>query len=96
MPALNFKIEWPNREVMEYYSPSTVLLNYFRTGDKLTVEELIKTSRTALDKASQRVEERFGYRCTAAAEQRDKILQKAACFDAEQTIQILEIRKHSG
>lgn len=94
MPALNFEIEWPNGEVMECYSPSTIVCNYFREGDSMTVEELVSVSRAALNRASDRVEERFGFRCTASAEQRDKIIRQAACFDPGETVRILDIREH--
>ena len=96
MPALNFEIEWPNGEVMECYSPSTIVLQYFQAGDTLTVDELIAVSRTALNMASNRVEERFGFDCTAAREQRDKILRKAACFESGELVRILEIKEHAS
>lgn len=95
MPALNFEIEWPNGEVMECYSPSTVVLQYFQAGDSFTVDELIAVSRTALNMAGKRVEERFGFECTAAAEQRDKILRNAEYFGSGEMVRILKIKEHA-
>ena len=96
MPALNFEIEWPNGEVMECYSPSTIVLQYLQLGDTFTIDELIAVSRTALNMAGERVKERFGFECAAAAEQRDKILRNAACFGSGETVRILNIQEHSS
>ena len=94
MPALNFKIEWPNGEIMECYSPSTVVRQYFTADDTLTIEALISISTAALDRASERVEERFGFVCTAAAEQKGKIIRAAAGFESNAVVRIIEIREH--
>ena len=96
MPALNFEIEWPNGEIMECYSPSTIVLQYLQDGDSFTIDELIAVSGTALDMASKRVEERFGFECAAAAEQKDKILRNAACCGSGETVRILNIQEHSS
>ena len=94
MPALNFKIEWPNGEIMECYSPSTIVRQYFQADDTLTIEELIAISTVALDRASERVEERFGFMCTAAAEQKDKIILAATVFESSAVVRIIDIREH--
>ena len=94
MAALNFKIEWPNGEIMECYSPSTIVRQYFKADDTLTIEELIAISTAALDRASERVEERFGFICAAAAEQNDKIICAAAGFESNAVVRIIEIREH--
>ena len=95
MPALNFEIEWPDGEVMECYSPSTIVRQYLRTGDSFTVEGLVAICGTALDLASKRVEDKFGFRCEAANEQNAKIIRKAACYQPDQAVRILRIQEHS-
>ena len=96
MPALNFEIEWPNGEIMECYSPSTIVLRHFQAGDIFTIDELTTVVQVAFEMASDRVEERFGFRCAAAAEQRAKILRRAECFESSQSVQISAIREHSS
>jgi uncharacterized repeat protein (TIGR04042 family) len=96
MPALNFEIEWPNGEITECYSPSTIVLQYFQDGDTFTIDELKGVSRTALNMAAKRVKERFGFECVSAVEQRDKILRNAACFGSGETVRILNIQEHSS
>ena len=61
---------------------------------KQVTEELTNKSKAALDSASLRVEERFGFQCTAAETQRDKILAKAAYFEANQEVEVLGMRDH--
>ena len=74
MPELRFSIRWPDGSTLECYSPSTVIRQFFSAGDELTVGELIDRSREAYGRAEDRVAERYGFRCTAAAAQRDDIL----------------------
>lgn len=94
MPALNFELEWPDGDVMECYSPSTIVLQYLKAGDTHTVSEMVTICRTALDMANKRVEERFGFQCAASAEQKEKIIRRAALFDSDQTVRILNIKEH--
>ena len=96
MPALNVDIEWPDGEVMTCYSPSTVVLEYFHVDAVLTVEKLVEASHEALSKASERVEEKFGFICKAATTQKEKISRKAACFDANEKVRISAIREHTS
>jgi uncharacterized repeat protein (TIGR04042 family) len=95
MPALTFDIEWPDGEVMNCYSPSTVIRDYFRGGTSMTVGDIMETCQVALGLASARVEHRFGFRCTEAEAQRDAILDKARCFGKHQMVRILEIHDPS-
>ena len=96
MPAVSFDIEWPDGEVMNCYSPSTVIRDYFRVGATMTVGDVIDTCQVALGRASERVEERFGFRCTEAEAQRDAILDRAQRFDKDQMVRILAIEERSS
>ena len=91
MPEVHFHVEWPDGEVTECYSPSTVVLDYFQTGMELTVSELVGMSEKALNHASQRVEARYGYRCISAAAQRDEILRRAQRFEDSDKTKILSM-----
>ena len=96
MPAVSFDIEWPDGEVMNCYSPSTVIRDYFQVGVTMTVGVLIDTCQVALGRASERVEERFGFRCTEADAQRDAILAGAQRFDKHQMVRVLAIRERAS
>ena len=66
MPEVTFTAELPDGSFQPCYSPSTVVKKYFKTGQQLPAEEFIRLSRIALNEASERVRERFGFSCTAA------------------------------
>jgi uncharacterized repeat protein (TIGR04042 family) len=93
MPALDIDIEWPDGDVMKFYSPSTILLKYFQEGNSLTIRELINLSEEAFNAAGLRVEEVFGFLCTEAESQRDKIIKKAKLYEDNDKVIILEIKE---
>lgn len=76
MPAVNFKIEWPDGEVHNYYSPSTVIRDYLNEGSTYSISLFEKQVFSALEKASQRVQKKYGYACSAAADEMYKIQKK--------------------
>lgn len=91
MPEVHFHVRWPDGSVTRCYSPSRVVLDYFREGAEMTVREFADQSSAALDRASQRVEDRFGYRCSSASAQRERILELAQGYDDAQTAKIVRI-----
>ena len=48
MPEVRFQLEWPDGQSSTLYSPSTVILDYFRPGDSLLVSELEERGVEAL------------------------------------------------
>ena len=60
MPEVSFQLEWPDGKSSTLYSPSTVILDYFRPGDSLLVSELEERGVEALRAASERVFARYG------------------------------------
>ena len=68
MPEVSFQLEWPDGKSSTLYSPSTVILDYFRPGDSLLVSELEERGVEALRAASERVRARYGFACTRTDE----------------------------
>lgn len=66
MPEITFTAELPDGSFQPCYSPSSVVKKYFWLGQQLPAEEFIRLSRIALNEASARVQEKFGFSCTAA------------------------------
>lgn len=75
MPSVNFKVVWPDGEQVTYYSPSTVIYQHLKVGS-YTQAEFSERVRTSLSAASERVYERFGYYCSAASAEQEKIDRK--------------------
>ncbi|MFD5750480.1 MSMEG_0570 family nitrogen starvation response protein [Streptomyces sp. NPDC127033] len=77
------RVRWPDGEIQRCYSPSTVVEEYFAAGTTYTVPDFVERSRTALGIASDRVREKFGFACTAAAAELARIEGIAATYRAE-------------
>jgi uncharacterized repeat protein (TIGR04042 family) len=82
VPEMQFVVRWPDETVMACYSPSLVILEYLEVGESYTVSEFVERSRTALEIASERVREKFGYPCVNAHAQLQQILTTARKFEA--------------
>ena len=83
MPAINFRIRWPDGSEDDCYSPSTVVRDHFNAGDTMPLGQFMATADEALNAASRRVEQKFGYFCSSAMDQLSVIRTKAARFDQE-------------
>jgi uncharacterized repeat protein (TIGR04042 family) len=80
MPAVTFDIVWPDGSQDQFYSPSTVVHDYFQAGQCYALTDFVHRSQTALTLASRRVEQRYGRPCSLAIKQRQRIEQKARRF----------------
>ena len=80
MPEINFKIQWPDGTEQNCYSPSLVVKKYFNPGETYKLEEFVAKSRTALNIASDRVKEAYGFPCSRALGQLEQIESKAAKY----------------
>jgi uncharacterized repeat protein (TIGR04042 family) len=77
MPEVWFQVEWPDGSSSVCYSPSTAVESYFTTGQRYSMRSFLKTARPALEAASQRVEARYGHRCSSADDQMKEIEETA-------------------
>jgi len=96
MPAVNFELEWPDGDITTCYSPSSVVCETFREGESMTISELAAACETAFDRASQRVEERFGMPCRAAMRQKDLLIRKSKGFAPDEQIRIISMQFHES
>jgi uncharacterized repeat protein (TIGR04042 family) len=81
MPEVNVNIEWPDKQRDSIYSPSTVLLQYIKSGDYLSVQDFDERISEALQLASQRVYERYGFECTSAMSELDRLKARIASIN---------------
>jgi uncharacterized repeat protein (TIGR04042 family) len=66
MPETYLKVQLPNDKEETIYSPSTVIKEYFEKASVMSLDEFQTNCSKALNHASKRVYERFGYECTSA------------------------------
>ena len=73
MPEVYMKIEWPDKKADRIYSPSSVIQEYFTSGEVLSLGQFEQKAVEALTKASGRVLAKYGYECTSAMSEIERI-----------------------
>jgi uncharacterized repeat protein (TIGR04042 family) len=86
---MRFLIRWPDGTKEDCYSPSLVIKDFLSPGQSYPLDDFVGRSRTALDIASDRVEAKYGYRCSRAAAQLARIEQAAASFVARPDARVI-------
>ena len=89
MPEVRFQLEWPDGQSSTLYSPSTVILDYFNSGDSLLVSELESRGIEALRAASERVRARYGFACTRTDEEESQLRQWIARYSSDDTVRVV-------
>lgn len=84
-------VRWPDGRVEDCYSPSLVMHDHLEVGASYPVAEFVERTTTALAAASERVRQRFGVPCTAAATTTALVRRTAAAFAADQPVQVLRM-----
>lgn len=67
MPERYVLVRWPDGLSQRIYSPSTVVEDFFAVGQIYAVEDFVNRCRQALQIASDRVREAYGFPCANAA-----------------------------
>lgn len=83
MPETWWTIRWPDGAEERCYSPSSVVADIFTPGETYPLAEFRQKARAAMEQASDRVAARYGYACTSAMAQLDRIETQAARFEAD-------------
>ena len=91
MPAVHYTVELPDGSQRECYSPSTVIYDHFTAGEAMSMRDFLARSRTALNAASDRVRQRFGFACSSAMDQLHEIEGWGRSFKADETVRILTL-----
>jgi uncharacterized repeat protein (TIGR04042 family) len=94
MPEMRFRVRWPDESETDCYSPSLVIREYLTVGEQYSLEDFVSRSRTALEIAGERVFQKFGFHCTGASAQIQKIEEIASrqLPDPAAQVLILEFR----
>lgn len=90
MPELHFLVRWPDGTRLEAYSPSSTVRDAFRVGHPYPVAEFVARSRAALEHASARVAQRYGFGCGHAAAQIRDLERIAQRFDQPSQTVVVE------
>ncbi len=80
MPAMHYRLRWPDGSESNCYSPSLVIHDYFQLGAAYSLPDFLSRLRAATQIASDRVAARFGFACSRAADQLAEIEARSAPF----------------
>jgi uncharacterized repeat protein (TIGR04042 family) len=80
MPAVHYRLRWPDASETVCYSPSLVIQDYLRPGDDYALGDLLRRVREATAIANERVQAKFGFTCSRAGDQLAQTEAHAATF----------------
>jgi uncharacterized repeat protein (TIGR04042 family) len=83
MPEVRFTVRWPDDSVTDCYSPSTVIHDYLQAGERYPLDDFMRRSRTALNLASERVRVKYGYACSSAMDQLERLEARALTYQSD-------------
>ncbi|MFY0601269.1 MAG: MSMEG_0570 family nitrogen starvation response protein [Cyclobacteriaceae bacterium] len=89
MPVVYLKVQYPDDEKEDIYSPSSVIRSFFSAGESLSVGDFEARISEALETASSRVAQVYGYECTAAMGELARVSRKLKTHDPAAKIEIL-------
>jgi len=91
MPEMRFRVRWPDQSESLCYSPSLVIKDFLEPGKSYPLEEFVSRSREALEIASERVRQKYGYTCSSAMSQLADIEAVATRFWDDDTPKVIVI-----
>ncbi|MEY8880896.1 MULTISPECIES: MSMEG_0570 family nitrogen starvation response protein [Donghicola] len=81
MPETHWTVRWPDGTEEALYSPSSVVAELFTPGTAYPLPDFLHRSRIAMERASNRVAAKYGFACSSAMAQLDRIEARVAQFD---------------
>ena len=91
MPETTWTVRWPDGTEEALYSPSSVVADLFTPGTSYPLPDFLTRSRIAMERASNRVAAKYGFACTSAMAQLDRIEAQAKQFEDTALVQCLRI-----
>jgi putative flavoprotein involved in K+ transport len=98
MPEMHFKIQWPNGRTEDCYSPSWIIEEYLSEGSDYSIADFVERVGAALNIASDRVRQKYGFACSSALDQLAAIHDTAGSLSADERarpVRVLAFRKHA-
>lgn len=98
MPEMHFKVRWPNGTTEDCYSPSWIIEEYLAVGDEYPVSDFVERVGLALNIASDRVRQKYGFACSSALDQLESIQSTARTLPElarAGNVRVLGFQKHA-
>lgn len=93
MPETYVNIKWPNGESDSVYSPSSIIESYFNENQDIEITFFVKDCEEALKEASNRVYQKFGFACTSAMSEIQRIKNKSEQVVTGGKVTIVSVKK---
>jgi uncharacterized repeat protein (TIGR04042 family) len=94
MPEVHVHIRWPDDRAEVCYSPSTAIKTVFAAGQTYALADFMARAEDGLTQAGERVRAVYGYACSSAADQLQRLRETAATYaehsDASVTIERID------
>ena len=88
MPETRFRIQWPDGQQADCYSPSSVVRQYFEPEQDYALADFVAKAREALHLASDRVQAKYGRPCGLALGQLQEIEAIAQQFTVQEQARV--------
>jgi uncharacterized repeat protein (TIGR04042 family) len=95
MPAVNFKIRWPDGKEAAGYSPSTVIYEHLQEGASYPLADFLARIEGGLNNASERVKQVKGFYCSSAMDTLNS-LKGQAMRQQDGQVAVLSMRTEGG
>jgi uncharacterized repeat protein (TIGR04042 family) len=95
MPAVNFKIRWPNGKEAAGYSPSTVIYEHLQEGASYPLADFLARIEGGLNNASERVKQVKGFYCSSAMDTLSS-LKGQAHYQEDGPVEVISMRTEGG
>jgi uncharacterized repeat protein (TIGR04042 family) len=95
---MHFTIEWPNGKRQRCYSPSYIIEEFLDAGQAYRVPDFLARAGAALEGASERVRERYGFACSSALDQLRELERSGAELtesERARSVRVLHFEKHA-
>ncbi|SHH24102.1 MSMEG_0570 family protein [Hydrocarboniphaga daqingensis] len=92
MPELHFHVRWPDDSTTACYSPSSTIRDALKLHHPYPLHDFVAASRAALEHASERVAQKYGWGCGHAAAQIREIEHLASRYasDPQATVTVVK------
>jgi uncharacterized repeat protein (TIGR04042 family) len=86
---MHYRLRWPDQAESVCYSPSLVIKDFFEPGIAYALPDFLVRVRQATQIASDRVEAKYGFACSRAADQLLAIEARAVRFANQPGAQVV-------
>ena len=89
MPALHYRLRWPDASETVSYSPSLAIQDFLQQGQDYAIDDFMARLNEATRIANERVQAKFGFVCSRANDQLADSTARAATFPPDARVRVL-------